>query len=84
MLNRDEVKLLDRTFILTDVDGVIRSMGGYKAPNLDGFQPVFSQACWEVVGRSVQSFALDFFETSQLPVGMNDALVVLIPKIEKP
>ncbi|CAA7048639.1 unnamed protein product [Microthlaspi erraticum] len=37
-----------------------------------------------MVGESVERIVLDFFETGQLPEGMNDALVVLIPKVEKP
>ncbi|CAA7024805.1 unnamed protein product [Microthlaspi erraticum] len=84
VLTRDELKLLDRPFVPTDVVAAVWSMGKYKAPGLDGFQPVFYQDCWDTVGGSVQRFVSEFFEKSELPVGMNDALVVLIPKVEKP
>lgn len=59
-------------------------MGRFKAPGPDGFQPVFYQDCWDVVGESVNKFVLDFFETRQLPPKIKDALVVPIPKIGKP
>lgn len=59
-------------------------MGKYKAPGPDGFQPVFYQHCWDVVGNSVVNFVLEFFETGTLPPDMNAALVVLIAKVAKP
>lgn len=59
-------------------------MGRFKAPGPDGYQPVFYQDCWEVVGESVVRFVLDFFRTGLLPPETNDALVVLIPKVSTP
>ncbi|KAL8158632.1 hypothetical protein V2J09_000169 [Rumex salicifolius] len=51
-------------------------MDAFKAPRPDGFQPVFYQQCWEVVGELVIRFVLDFFTTNQLPSTANNALVV--------
>ena len=62
----------------------IRSMGKFKAPCPDGFQPVFYQQNWDVVGTSVNRFVLDFFTTGILPKETNDSLLVLIAKVEKP
>ncbi|KAJ0250309.1 Reverse transcriptase domain-containing protein [Hirschfeldia incana] len=59
-------------------------MGSFKAPGPNGFQPIFYQKCWEIVGDSVARFVMQFFETGQLPKETNDALVVLIPKVNKP
>lgn len=59
-------------------------MGKYKAPGPYGFQPIFCQHCWEVVGESVVHFVLEFLRTGNLPQGTNDALVVLIAKVVKP
>ncbi|KAG7540165.1 Ribonuclease H domain [Arabidopsis thaliana x Arabidopsis arenosa] len=83
-LTREELKDLGKPFTSLEVDVSIKGMGKYKAPGPDGFQPVFYQECWDVVGNSVQRFIMEFFETGQLPAGMNDALVVLIPKVGKP
>ncbi|CAA7060939.1 unnamed protein product [Microthlaspi erraticum] len=67
-LRSDDITLLERAFVPDDVDGAIQSMGRYKAPGLDGFQPVFYHDCWEIVGRSVQQFALEFFCDSQVSI----------------
>ncbi|KAG7537202.1 Reverse transcriptase domain [Arabidopsis suecica] len=79
-----DLGFLQRDFTAAEVEGALRSMGSYKAPGPDGFQPVFYQKCWETVGESVVQFVLNFFESGELPVTLNDALVVLIPKVGKP
>lgn len=81
---REELRDLNRPFGCTEVENSMRSMGRFKAPWPDGFQPIFYQDCWDVVGESVTQFVLDFFNTGQLPDETNDALVVLIPKVGKP
>lgn len=83
-LTRQELLELRKPFVGINVENSMRSMGKFKALGPDGFQPIFYQDCWEVVGESVTSFALDFFQTGQLPHELNDALVVLIPKVRKP
>lgn len=75
---------LNRDFSATEIERSIRSMGSFKAPGPDGFQPVFYQKGWDIVGESVTRFALDFFSSDTLPEKTNDALVVLILKVSKP
>lgn len=83
-LTDQELTALNITFLAGEVEKAIKSMGKYKAPGPDGFQPIFYHHCWEVVGSSVVRFVLDFFETGELPKDTNDALVVLIAKVVKP
>ncbi|KAG7579838.1 Ribonuclease H domain [Arabidopsis thaliana x Arabidopsis arenosa] len=83
-LTREELQELNKPFSPKEIENSVRSMGKYKAPGPDGFQPVFYQHCWEVVGPSVVRFVLDFFETGALPPETNDALIVLIAKVAKP
>ncbi|CAA7016726.1 unnamed protein product [Microthlaspi erraticum] len=75
---------MNKPFIKSEVEASIRSMGRYKASGPDGYQPIFYQANWEVVGESVSWFVLEFFRTGVLPPGTNDAVVVLIAKVLKP
>lgn len=74
---------MNKPFTDAEVVRAVRSMGKFKAPGPDGFQPVFYQHCWEVVGESVLRFVLEFFQTGMLPQDTNDAIVVLIPKVAK-
>lgn len=83
-LSREDLGLLNRPFVVCEVEESLKSMGSFKAPGPDGYQPGFYHKCWEVVGSSVTRFVLDFFETGSLPMKLNDALVVLIAKVAKP
>ncbi|KAG7578919.1 Reverse transcriptase domain [Arabidopsis thaliana x Arabidopsis arenosa] len=75
---------LSRSFVAEEVEKAIRSMGKFKSPGPDGYQPIFYQQCWETVGESVIKLVLEFFENLELPMNLNDALVVLLPKVGKP
>lgn len=83
-LPHDAVQSLSKPFLAGEVEKSIRSMGKFKAPGPDGYQPVFYQECWNIVGPSVVRFVLDFFESGVLPKETNDALLVLIAKVGKP
>ena len=83
-LEAAECTELSRQFTRVEVEKAVGSMGAYKAPGPDGYQPIFYQKCWDVVGDSVVKFVLEFFETGFIPPELNDALVVLIPKVGKP
>jgi len=83
-LTQSERLALNKPFSAVEVEIAMKSMGKYKAPGPDGYQPIFYQSCWEIVGDSVIRFALDFFRSGVLPPQTNDALVVLIPKVARP
>ncbi|XP_013739955.2 uncharacterized protein LOC106442870 [Brassica napus] len=57
----------------------------FKSDELEYLMKPFSAADMEVsarsMGESVARFGLEFFESGKLTEGMNDAMVVLIPKI---
>lgn len=81
---REENEILNKPFSAVDVETSVRSMSKFKAPGPDGFQPVFYHDSWEVVGESVTRCGLEFFESGVLAKGVNDAMLVLIPKVLKP
>lgn len=81
---RDDLELLNKPFSTLEVESSARSMSRFKSPGPDGFQPVFYQESWDVVGESVTRFGLEFFASGVLPAGMNDAMLVLIPNVLKP
>lgn len=83
-LTSGEQRALSRPYSEEEVVVALRSMGKYKAPGPDGYQPVFYQDCWEIVGESVKRFVLSFFESGVLPPAANDVFIVLLPKVAKP
>lgn len=83
-LTREEKNNLNRPFTRDEVVVAVRSMGRFKAPGPDGYQPVFYQQCWETVGESVSKFVMEFFESGVLPKSTNDVLLVLLAKVAKP
>lgn len=62
-----DMHMLNKPFVAEEVEGSLRSMGPFKAPGPDGFNPGFYQHCWDVVGPSVVRFVLDFFENGTMP-----------------
>lgn len=60
-LNMEELMDLSKPVTPLEVEVAVRKMGRFKAPGPDGFQPVFHQECWEVVGESVVQFVLKCF-----------------------
>ncbi|XP_010445335.1 PREDICTED: uncharacterized protein LOC104727985 [Camelina sativa] len=69
-----EKNSLARPYTEAEVESAVKGMGKFKAPSPDGYQPVFYQECWDIVGMSVTHFVLEFFATNTLPEGTNDAL----------
>lgn len=60
-----KISMTDNDAILRGVNmdellQVIKSMGSYKAPGIDGLQPIFFQSQWSMVGPSVCSLVLNF------------------------
>lgn len=62
-ISNDDQNYLGKPFNASDVEKAVRAMGKFKSPGPDGYQPVFYQHCWEVVGESVVKFVLEFFAT---------------------
>ena len=83
-MTSEEKRNLSKPFTADEVVEAVKSMGKYKAPGPDGYQLVFYQHCWDVVGSSVTKFVLEFFATGDLPRGSNDATLVLLAKVAKP
>ncbi|CAA7019711.1 unnamed protein product [Microthlaspi erraticum] len=75
---------LNKPFTAGEVERAVKEMGKYKAPGPEGFQPVFYQHCWDIVGDSVVRFVLEFFRTGNLPPNTNDVMIVLLEKVTKP
>ncbi|KAL8151383.1 hypothetical protein V2J09_021191 [Rumex salicifolius] len=56
----------------------------WSSPGPDGFQPIFHHQCWDLVGESVIREVRRFMASSNMPLGMNETFITLIPKASNP
>uniref|UniRef100_A0A803PVR0 Reverse transcriptase domain-containing protein n=1 Tax=Cannabis sativa TaxID=3483 RepID=A0A803PVR0_CANSA len=67
-----------------EVRNALFQMHPDKAPGPDGMTPGFYQRCWNTVGADIIKLVRDFFSNGELPQGLNDTHMVLIPKVKNP
>lgn len=59
-------------------------MSPYKALRLDGFNAIFYKQSWSIMVPAVINLAYQILKGMSLPEGLEDALLVIIPKTETP
>ena len=75
---------LSRPFAECEIRRALFGMKPFKAPGPNGFQPLFYQKYWEVVSPSLIQLVRNVLEGVEFPEGLNDAFLVLIPKMDNP
>lgn len=75
---------LESPYTAKEVEWALSMMGASKAPGPDGFTAGFFQAHWGTVGPSITNAVLNFLNGGQMPEGLNQTTIVLIPKIRNP
>ncbi|XP_073363317.1 uncharacterized protein [Aegilops tauschii subsp. strangulata] len=64
-------------------DGLFQ-IGPLKAPGSDGLPARFFQRNWSIFKDEIVSAVRKFFQTGIMPEGVNEAIIVLIPKTDEP
>ncbi|XP_031116576.1 uncharacterized protein LOC116020230 [Ipomoea triloba] len=72
--------LLMQPYTVDDVKKALFSMAPDKSPRPDGFSPAFYQHFWNEIGPDIANFIIGCIIGGEFPVGMNDAIITLIPK----
>lgn len=75
---------LCKEFTVQEISNVLFQMGPLKAPGPDGFPERFFQKHWDILRDDVVSVVQHFFADGEMPVGINDTTIVLIPKGNNP
>ncbi|CAL1356849.1 unnamed protein product [Linum trigynum] len=83
-LNQEEIMSLFRPFHISDLHKAIFEMKPMSAPGPDGYQAIFYQKFWPLVGKNLTDMATQFFESGNIPEELMDSTVVLIPKVDHP
>lgn len=55
-----------------------------KSSGLDRMNPAFFQSFWQTIGKDMVLSCIYFLENCMFPPGLNDTIIVLIPKNDSP
>ena len=67
-----------------EIKAALDSMGELKAPGKDGMPVLFYRQFWDTVGADVIREVKSFLSGGVMPMGWNETVVVLIPKVPNP
>ncbi|CAL2276143.1 unnamed protein product [Prunus armeniaca] len=84
--NLEEVDLegLSCPISIEEIKNSVLAIGRLKTPGPDGFPTLFYQDYWGVCSDDIISFVQDCFNTAFLPNHLNETLIALVPKVERP
>ncbi|OMO85295.1 reverse transcriptase [Corchorus capsularis] len=67
-----------------EIQKTVWSFKPQKAPGPDGLHPCFFQRCWGILKEKFCGDIREIFSKKEMPKGLNDTLISLIPKIPNP
>lgn len=59
-------------------------LGATKSPGPKGFNGLFFQSYWGIIGPDVISAVMSFFSSGIMPPTLNSTDIILIPKVKGP
>jgi hypothetical protein len=75
---------LCKDFTEEEIGDALFQIWPLKAPGVDGFPARFYQRNWGTIKVEVINAVKLFFATGNMPDGVNDTAIILIPKIDQP
>ena len=84
VVSLEENESLVAPFSKEEFTKAIKQMHLEKSPGPDGLNPRFYQRFWPLIGDQIFSVASQWILTGAFPLGLNNTLIVLIPKCENP
>ncbi|CAL8176297.1 unnamed protein product [Prunus armeniaca] len=67
-----------------EIQSSLFAIGGLKTPRPYGFPTLFYQNYWDLCSKDIISLVKDCFVRASLPEHLNDTLIALVPKVERP
>ncbi|KAM5573208.1 hypothetical protein ABKV19_012976, partial [Rosa sericea] len=75
---------LSRDVSDVEIKNSLFSIGGLKAPGLDGIPAKFFQVHWSTCKDDIIKMVKECFDKCELPENLNNTLIALIPKVASP
>jgi hypothetical protein len=75
---------LCKSYTNEEIREVLFQMGPTKAPGPDGFPAMFYQKHLTILGNEICNAVRDFLGGEEIPEGLSDTIIVLIPKVSRP
>ena len=79
-LGNEDASTLCANLTRLEVNERLWSLKPFKAPGPDGIHAGFFQAYWQQVGTSMVNEVFKVFQSSTMPLHLNETLITLIPK----
>jgi hypothetical protein len=71
-------------FTKEDIDMIVKTMPGDKAPGPDGFNGLFIKKCWHIIKNDIYDVCMDFFSGMVDLQAINNSFITLVPKVTSP
>ncbi|XP_042487416.1 uncharacterized protein LOC122067640 [Macadamia integrifolia] len=82
VLEEDNVAVLESVLSRDEIKQAVWDLDPASLPGPDGFPGSFFHKCWPIVVDNFCKAVKIFFDAGQLPKGINDCFISLIPKVE--
>lgn len=83
-LSAKDIDFLGKPVANEKIKKTLFDINPLKAPNNDGYQEIFFQTQWDIVGSSVFKWVQGIFGGKSIDIELNNSLLVLIPKKNDP
>ncbi|XP_074265666.1 uncharacterized protein LOC141588110 [Silene latifolia] len=67
-----------------EIKNIIFHIPDDKAPGPDGYSSKFYKDSWDIIGDEVTAAIMDFFDSGQILRQINNTMITLIPKVDRP
>lgn len=83
-LSADQVQNMSKPFIVGDVLRALKAMAPLKALGPYGYHAYFFQKYWDLVGGPICEIVVGILRGREIPEGLNENFISLIPKVSSP
>jgi hypothetical protein len=84
LVQEHDLQSIAKPFTKEDIDMIVKTMPGDKAPDPDGFNGLFIKKCWYIIKDDIYDVCMDFFNGKVDLQAINNSFITLVPKVTSP